>query len=62
MCIFKKPKVPAAPVIADPGNEETARQQDQEARLRARRAGAAADILTGPRGIPGTTTKLGGVQ
>lgn len=57
---FKKPDVPtAAPqIIAAPNNREATRQADQEARRR-RRAGAAANILTGPRGIPSITTQLG---
>lgn len=60
MCVFSKPKVPtpAAPIIANPGNSESTSRADIEARLRRRRAGAAASILTGPRGIP-STDKLG---
>jgi hypothetical protein len=34
-------------------------QASFEARLRRRKAGAAADVLTGPLGIPGTTTRMG---
>lgn len=63
MCVFSKPKIPpapvaAAPVIANPGSTEAGRRADEEARLRRRRAGAAASILTGPRGIP-SSDKLG---
>lgn len=58
MCFFKPPKSPAQTVIADPNNAESARAADAEATLRRRRAGAASDVLTGSRGIPGTK-KLG---
>lgn len=54
MCMFSKPKVASAPIIADPNNREATAQADIEARLRRARAGAAASILTGPRGIPST--------
>jgi hypothetical protein len=67
MCIFNKPKIsaPAAietkPVqVASYDNEEAQGQADIEARLRRRRAGAAANVLTSPSGIPATAT-LGGV-
>lgn len=60
MCVFSKPKVPsAAPqVFAAPGNAESSRQADLEARRR-KRAGAAANILTTPVGLPAVTTQLG---
>lgn len=57
MCVFSKPDIPqsaAAPIIAAPDNGEANRQADLESRLRRRRAGAAADILTGASGIPAT--------
>lgn len=62
MCFFKSPKIqtPAAQQIAAYDNSDATKQADIEARLRRRRSGAAADILTGPTGIPSTAT-LGGV-
>lgn len=61
MCA-KTPKFPTpAPVqVAAYDNDEANKQADIEARLRRRRAGAAANVLTGPTGIPATPT-LGGV-
>lgn len=58
MC-FSKPKIPS-PAVAAIDNSQAIAQSDLEARLRKRRAGAAADILTGPSGIPYTST-MGGV-
>ncbi|WP_172600808.1 hypothetical protein [Cereibacter sphaeroides] len=58
MCVFKPPKIKTPPVAAV-DNSEALAQADIEARLRKRRAGAAADVLTGPTGIPATQT-LGG--
>lgn len=59
MCI-PKPK-PARPVrVAAYDNTEAYQQADQEAALRRRRRGAAANILTGPGGIPSTATMGGG--
>lgn len=63
MCIFSKPKAPpqvtAAPqIIAATNSPEATASADVEARLRRRRAGAAAHVLTSPTGIP-ATTKLG---
>lgn len=62
MCLFKTPKIatPAAQQIAAYDNTDATKQADIEARLRRRRAGAAAQILTSPTGIPSTAT-LGGV-
>lgn len=62
MCLMKTPKVPtpAAQQIAAFDNAEATREADLETRLRRRRAGAAAQILTSPTGIPSTAT-LGGV-
>jgi hypothetical protein len=63
MCFLKTPKVSAAAVpIASGDNTEAIRQADMEARLRRRRSGAAANILTGPMGIPSgeNTPTLGG--
>lgn len=58
MCLMKQPKVPAQPIVAQPGGGEATRQADTEARLRRARAGAAASILTSERGIP-STNQLG---
>lgn len=62
MCLMKTPKIqtPAAPQIAAFDNQEATRDADIEARLRRRRSGVAAQILTSPTGIPSTAT-LGGV-
>jgi hypothetical protein len=60
MCIAKSPKVSAARVAAS-DNTEATRQSDIEARLRLRQRGAAANVLTGPAGIPASTAKMGGV-
>ncbi len=60
MCMFKKPEVPKAAPIAAFDNTESIRNADVEARLRRRRAGAAANVLTSASGIPYTPT-LGGV-
>lgn len=59
MCI-PTPKVQtgAAPIISAPRNAAANQSADIEARLRMLQAGAAASILTGPRGIP-STAKLG---
>ena len=54
----------APPIIAAPDNAEAIQAADIEARLRRRRAGAAANILTSPTGIPSpqsVTPTLGGV-
>jgi hypothetical protein len=59
MCMMRTPKVTPTPIAAY-DNREALRTSDMEARLRRRRAGAAADILTGPGGIASTAT-LGGV-
>lgn len=64
MCFFRSPKPMAAPpqLIPSTQNAEAQREADLEAALRRRRAGAAANILTSPVGIPsGTTAQLGGV-
>ncbi len=66
MCLMKKPAMPkpAAAMLPDPNNAEARRQADLEAALRRRRAGAAADILTSPVGLPsgsGSSGQLGKV-
>lgn len=58
MCLIKTPKV-QKPQVAAHDNAEALKTADIEARLRKRRAGAAADVLTGPSGIP-ASAKLGG--
>lgn len=64
MCFFGGgPKVtqsPAAQRVASYDNAEANERADIEARLRRRRRGAAANVLTSPKGIPATDT-LGGV-
>jgi hypothetical protein len=59
MCFMPKIKTPSQAVAAT-DNTEAQAQADLEARLRKRRAGAAANVLTSPTGIPSTAT-LGGV-
>lgn len=60
MCFIKTPKASAQKAqVASYDNTEALKSADIEARLRKRRAGAAADVLTGPSGIPATAT-LGG--
>ena len=53
MCMMSTPKMPA-PIVPAVDNREAAEQGRLEARLRRRRAGAAANILTSPTGIPST--------
>lgn len=50
-----KPRV-AAPLIASPDNAEAMAEADREERLRRRRAGAGATVLTSPLGIPASPT------
>lgn len=58
MCL-NTPKVSAAPqILAATDNREANQQADIEARMRKRRAGAAANILTSATGIP-AKSKLG---
>lgn len=64
MCIFgrSKPKTPPPQPIAQPDNAEATRRAGMEARVRRMRAGAAANVLTSPDGIPSATTStMGGV-
>lgn len=61
MCFIKTPKIQtAASQIAATDSAEATQAADIEARLRKRRAGAAANVLTSASGIP-ATTQLGGV-
>ncbi|MBR9765472.1 MAG: hypothetical protein GYB53_18610 [Rhodobacteraceae bacterium] len=54
MCI-SAPKVSAAkPIVASADNREANQSADIEARLRRRRSGAAANVLTSAVGIPST--------
>lgn len=59
MCMFKPPK-PQRQQIAATDNSDALRAADIEAKLRRRRSGAAANILTSPTGMPVTPT-MGGV-
>lgn len=60
MCMFGKTPSAAPAIIPAPDNGAARREADIEAALRRRRAGAAADVLTSPVGIPsGTTRRLG---
>lgn len=56
---------PVKPIIASTDSPEAARAADMAERLRRLRAGAAANILTGPVGIPfqpaATTATTGGI-
>jgi len=58
MCFAPKAPSIAAPRIAAADNREATQQADIEARLRKRRAGAAANVLTSSVGIP-STPRLG---
>lgn len=60
MCIAQKAQKFTPIQVAAYDNQEATQQADIEARLRKRRAGAAADVLTSARGIPSTST-MGGV-
>lgn len=59
MCVSSR-KTVSQPQVAAYDNQEAIKQSDLEATLRRRRAGAASNVLTGPRGLPSTRT-LGGV-
>jgi len=66
MCVFSKPSSPLPLQVAAYDNKEALAQADMEQRLRQLRAGAAADILTSPLGLPAggrakATPKLGAV-
>lgn len=61
MCNVRMPTPQKTTVpVAATDNRDATMQADLETRLRKRRAGAAANVLTGPAGIPATAT-LGGV-
>ena len=62
MCVFGQPKMTAAPIIAADTTREQERAATIEAELRRRRAGAAANILTSPLGIPASVGQLGKVK
>jgi hypothetical protein len=59
MCFPRQPKIQKTQVAMIDNDEATA-AATLEAKLRRRRAGAAADILTSPTGIP-STASMGGV-
>lgn len=58
MCLMSRTSTAAAPVIAAGDNREAIAQGSIEARLRRRRAGAAANVLTGAMGIPSGQTSV----
>ena len=58
MCM-PKVEAPKPVQVAAYDNQEALAQADMEAALRRRRRGAAANVLTGPMGIPSTST-MGG--
>lgn len=60
MCTFGKSSSAASQTIAAYDNGEASATADIEARLRKRRAGAAANVLTSAVGIP-STAQLGAV-
>lgn len=60
MCFTPSVKTPSAAAVAATDNQEATQQADLEARLRRRRAGAAANVLTSQTGIP-VTAQMGGV-
>lgn len=60
MCL-PKVKTPRPAMVAAVDNSEALAAADMEERLRKRRAGAAANILTGPTGIPAGRTLGGGI-
>lgn len=66
MCEFlKRPKIPTPSMqaIAAPDNAEATRRGSMEARLRRARSGAAANVLTGPSGIPSSgAATMGGAS
>lgn len=59
MCFMRTP-APQPIRVAAPDNREARQSATMEARLRRRRSGAAANILTSPVGIPAVRT-MGGV-
>ncbi len=59
MCVFgQRTPTPAAPILAATDNSQATAQASVEASLRRKRAGAAANVLTSPSGIP-STRRLG---
>lgn len=60
MCVNRRMPDVSQPLIAASDNAEAIEQGRIEARLRRLRAGAAANILTSPTGIP-STAQLGKV-
>lgn len=60
MCFMPKMPTPAAVQVASTYNPEANQASTLEASLRKARAGAAANILTGPVGIPYSAKTMGG--
>lgn len=62
MCNIGGSRTPnvAAQVVATPDGAEATRRGTIEGLRRRRRAGVAANILTGPAGIPASNAQLGG--
>lgn len=60
MCLANS-STPKPIQVAAFDNQQANQQADIEARLRRRKAGAAADILTSARGLPAATRTMGGV-
>lgn len=63
MCLgMQRSAVPEVSAPPDPETAEANAQAALQTKLRRRRAGAAADVLTSPLGIPaGTATRMGDV-
>ncbi|MEM9782160.1 MAG: hypothetical protein AAF899_06760 [Pseudomonadota bacterium] len=63
MCVFSQPKTPtvAAPIIPAPDNAAANAEASAQRAFQRMRAGAAANILTSPAGIPArpSNAKLG---
>lgn len=55
MCKADTPEVPQVRRMAAPDSEAVRREGDVERTLRRRRSGVAADILTSPIGLPGSS-------
>lgn len=60
MCLVKAPPMPAAQRIVPTDTGQMQQEASIRDRMRRARAGAAANVLTGPRGL-GVTSKLGSV-
>lgn len=58
MCMFRSAPQPTRHPIAGTDNPEATRIADSELRRRRLMAGAAANVLTGPRGIPAPARRI----